>query len=84
MTQSQSLFARMTRNPRGNWTMRDIEALCEEHGMECTPPARGGLHYTIADPLGGFTLTLPAGRPIKPVYITVFLGLLRRMQERGE
>ena len=40
-----------------------------------TPP-RGGSHYKVRDPAGGMTLTIPARRPIKPLYIRMLVALV--------
>jgi hypothetical protein len=40
----------MRANPRGNWTISDVEALCKEFGVFCAPPRGGGSHYKIAHP----------------------------------
>jgi hypothetical protein len=37
-------------NPMGDWTIRDIEALCREYGIVCEPARGGGSHYKVAHP----------------------------------
>lgn len=49
--------------------MEDVEALCREFGILCTPARGGSSHYKIAHPRLARKLTLPFNRPIKPVYI---------------
>jgi hypothetical protein len=73
------ILRRMARNPRDNWTISDIEIVCRENGLRCTPPGGGGSHYKVT--AGRFKLTIPAGRRIKPVYISAFVGIIRKLQD---
>lgn len=59
----------MRANPHGNWRIKDVEALCKEHGLRCSPPRGGGSHYKIAHASVDDMLSIPVARPIKPVYI---------------
>lgn len=59
----------MRRNPQGDWTIADVEAVCAAFGLICRPPRGGGSHYGIAHPQIAGILTVPSRRPIKPVYI---------------
>jgi len=60
---------RMRSNPAGDWTIADVEALCLEHGVRCTPPSGGGSHYKVAHPSRRDILTIPRRRPVKAVYV---------------
>lgn len=62
-------LARMRRNPRGDWTMDDVAAVCREFAVFCEPSRGGGSHWKIAHPAARAKLTIPFKRPIKPVYI---------------
>ena len=62
-------LAEMRSNPRANWKIGDVEALCREYGVYCQPPRGGGSHYKIAHPTLPEKLTIPFRRPIKPTYI---------------
>ena len=61
------LLDRMRRNPR-DWRIDDVAILCDAFGATCTPP-RKGPHYKIRHESQTEILTIPARRPIKPVYI---------------
>jgi len=74
------LLERMRANPQANWTITDVERLCRACGLTITPPRRGS-HYKVRDPRGGATLTIPARRPIKPVYIRALVALADRFRE---
>ena len=32
-------FEQMERNPRGDWTVNDIQTVCREYGLWCEPPS---------------------------------------------
>lgn len=48
--------------------MADVATVCEAFGLACTPPRKGS-HYKIQHESQAEVLTIPAHRPIKPVYI---------------
>jgi hypothetical protein len=59
----------MRRNPRGDWKIDDVVALCREFGLYCGPVSGGGSHYKIGHTKMPTKLTIPSKRPIKPIYI---------------
>jgi predicted RNA binding protein YcfA (HicA-like mRNA interferase family) len=67
VTGADKLLARMRANPR-DWRMDDVIALCAAKGILCTPPRKGS-HYKVKHASMNEILTIPAHRPIKPVYI---------------
>jgi hypothetical protein len=58
----------MRANPAGDWSISDIEFVCREHGIRCTPPT-GGSHYKVSHASRRDILTIPSRRPVKPVYV---------------
>jgi hypothetical protein len=76
-----SRLDRMTASPAGDWTIEDIEALCREHGIRCTPPRGGGSHWKVSDPTQHDILTIPRRRPIKPIYIRRLVRFVRAVME---
>ena len=77
------LLERMRENPQGDWTIADIERLCREVGLTVTPPRRRS-HYNVRDPGSGATLTIPAHRPVRPVYISALVALADRFREQRD
>jgi hypothetical protein len=69
LSQAEKLFAAMTLNPKADWRIGDVETVCRHFGVTCRPPTGGGSHYTLSHPAALEILTIPARRPIKPVYI---------------
>ena len=59
----------MRNNPRGDWRIEDVEAVCREYGILCSAPRGGGSHYKVAHARVTEKLTIPYKRPIKPIYI---------------
>lgn len=64
-----SRLENMRRNPAADWRMKDVQALCAEHGLRCEPPRGGGSHYKVGHPALNDILSVPLARPIKSVYI---------------
>jgi hypothetical protein len=65
---ASDLLDRMRRNPAADWHIRDVEAVCREHGL-LFRPGKGTSHCHAKHPTAREILTIPARRPIKPVYI---------------
>ena len=76
MTAKSSKRLERMRSNLQNWSIEDIAALCREHGVRCDPPRGGGSHYKISHPDLVQKLTIPARRPIKPVYIRELVDLI--------
>lgn len=66
----------MRRNPPGNGSIRDVEAVCREFGISCESPRGGGSHYKVYHPKISEILTIPFKRPIKPVYIRKLVAFI--------
>lgn len=60
-------LAAMRASPSNDWRLSDVEALCREHGLICSPPRGGGSHYKVAQPAIPDMLSIPFARPIKSV-----------------
>jgi predicted RNA binding protein YcfA (HicA-like mRNA interferase family) len=65
---SDDLLEQMRRNPLGNWTIGDVEKVCRAHGLWFRA-GQGTSHFHVKHPAAVEILTIPARRPIKPVYI---------------
>ena len=73
---SSSRLEKMRRNPAGDWTISDVEAVCREHGVGCMAPRGGGSHYGVFHPTQRDTLTIPSRRPIKAHYIRMLVRFI--------
>lgn len=75
----EPLLEQMRRNPR-DWRVGDVERLCSAEGVGCTPPRKGS-HYKVKHPTVADVLTIPAHRPIKPVYIRALVRFIDAVRE---
>lgn len=67
MANAEKLLERMRSNPR-DWRIGDVVSVCKRFGIACTAPRKGS-HYKVKHDSMAEILTIPAHRPIKPVYI---------------
>jgi hypothetical protein len=79
VAQADKRLEAMRRNPAGDWRIEDIAAVCRAHGVECAAPARGS-HFRIAHRDIAAILTIPARRPIKPVYVREFVAYIDEVE----
>jgi hypothetical protein len=70
----------MRRNPRGDWHIGDLKAIADHYGIAWRCP--GGSHVVFVADDGGM-LTVPARRPIKPIYVKMFVGLIDRSGQKS-
>lgn len=78
MVRPDALLERMRANPR-DWKIEDVIRACDVAGVACTAP-RGGSHYKVKHPAVTEILTIPAHRPIKPVYIRALVRFIDRVR----
>lgn len=69
------LLEQMRRNPRDNWTIAEVQRLCDEHGVTLMPPTRDS-HYKAASPYLAAHQSVPYKRPIKPFYIKALVAMI--------
>lgn len=74
MAPKQSLLEQMRSNPRGDWQIDDVKKLCRQNGLIVSQPG-GGSHFVISSSYVMGHQTVPARRPIKPIYIRQVVGL---------
>ena len=70
------LLARMRANPR-DWRIEDLETLARHYGISARKP--GGSHVIFFHPARSEMLSVPARRPIKPVYVRRFVALIEQL-----
>jgi hypothetical protein len=66
---------KMRRNRQG-WRIEELQAIAEENFVEWRRPGRGGSHVIFSAPGVREIVSVPAKRPIKPVYIRRFVALI--------
>ena len=67
-------FEKIKGNPKGDWSIEDIQAACRQLDMMCVAPTRGSHHKVTSPHIAGH-LTVPYKRPIKTIYIKSFIRL---------
>jgi predicted RNA binding protein YcfA (HicA-like mRNA interferase family) len=80
MARADELLEQMRANVR-DWRISDVETVCRNHGVDCSPP-RAGSHYKVKHDAMPQILTIPAHRPIKPVYIRELVRFIDTVRER--
>lgn len=71
----------MRANPR-DWRIDDVVAICTGFGIACTAPRKGS-HYKVKHVERTEILTIPAHRPIKPIYIRELVRFIGAVQGTG-
>ena len=77
------LLEKMRANPRNDWRIEDVQTLANRYGLSISRPKRGGSHVTLRHNSGAM-LTVPARRPIKPVYIRKLVDMIDQLERNHE
>jgi hypothetical protein len=75
------LFMRMRNNPKADWVIEDVQAVCSAFEVSCQPPSNGS-HWTVSDPHMERILTIPARKPIKAPYIRALVKFLEERRRK--
>lgn len=77
MSKSEKYLAKMRTNPR-DWRIEDIIVVALGYGFDVRRPGGGSSHVTLRHK-SGLRLTIPAHRPIKPIYVKKFLEIIEEV-----
>jgi hypothetical protein len=77
MARHQKLIEQMRNNPR-DWRIGDLESIADRLGISHDQEGTSHLIFRRPD---GVRLSVPAHRPIKPVYVKQFLAFIEDMKE---
>lgn len=83
MSRAAKRLEGMRANPKGDWRIEDIISVCEAYDIRCSPPRRGD-HYKVSHPSQMDILTIPAHRPIRPVYVRKLVAFIDRVREQRD
>jgi hypothetical protein len=72
MSTTDKTLERMRNNPR-DWRIESLKTIARAYDLEWRQP--GTSHVTFRHP-NGAKLTVPAHRPIKPIYVKKFVRLI--------
>lgn len=78
MNKGAKLLEAMRNNPR-DWRIDDLITVARQFGIECRN--HGGSHHVFSYPGVDADLSVPAHRPVKPIYVRQFLLLLDAVKE---
>lgn len=78
MNKRAKLLEAMRNNPR-DWRIADLISVSRQYGVQCR--SHGGSHYVFSYPGVDLDISVPAHRPIKPVYIRHFITLIDRVKD---
>lgn len=77
MSTADKLLEKMKNNPR-DWRIESLLSIAEKCGIEVRN--HGGSHHVFSASGSELAVTIPAHRPIKPVYIRQFLLLVEQVK----
>lgn len=77
MSTGDKLIEQMRRNPRADWHIDDFKTAAKACGIAWRSP--GGSHVIFV-PGSGAGLSVPARRPIKPIYVRLFVAMIDRIR----
>lgn len=80
MSKLEKLLIKMRNNPR-NWQIEDIKALAERFRIKYRQPGTSHVTFRASN---GEKVTIPAHKPIKPVYIKLFIALIDELGGNDE
>jgi hypothetical protein len=80
MNKAAKTIDRMRANPK-DWRIEQIQTVAKRYGMTWRQDGTSHCVFMTGD---GRTLPIPAHRPIKPIYITMFLELIDSLPEQNE
>lgn len=78
MNAALKLLMAMRQNPN-DWAMAKLLTVAKQHG--CEVRSTGGSHHVFSHPSVKDSLSVPARRPIKAIYIKRFVALIDQIQE---
>mgnify|MGYP003414005218 CR=1 FL=1 len=80
MSKVEKLLSKMRANPL-DWDIEDLKTLAKRFGMDWRQP--GTSHVTFSA-VGLAPVTVPAHKPLKPIYVRRFLALIDAVEVRDE
>ncbi|MCL2872409.1 MAG: hypothetical protein FWF41_05460 [Betaproteobacteria bacterium] len=73
MNAAAKLFSAMKANPR-DWRIEQMQTVARQHGISWLQEGTSHCVFTWAD---GRILSVPAHRPVKPVYVRHFVKMIK-------
>jgi hypothetical protein len=70
----------MKANPKNDWQIGDLKSVAKQSGIEYRQPGTSHVTFSCNN---GLSLTVPAHKPIKPIYIRRFVELVESLNEEN-
>jgi hypothetical protein len=80
MVKADKILDRMRNNPR-DWSIEDLKVIAARHNIDYRQPASS--HVTFSRP-GIPAMTIPARKPIKPIYVIRFVAMIDNLRSLDE
>jgi hypothetical protein len=80
MGTAEKQLEQMRKNPR-DWRIETLIAVAARTGVEVRN--HGGSHHVFSYPGVELAVTIPAHRPIKPVYVRQFVALIDQIRRNN-
>jgi len=80
MTKIDKALAKMRNNPK-DWNIEDLKNIAKRFNVEFRQPGTSHVTFRASD---GSKVTVPAHKPIKPIYIKLFLTLIDQIGDKNE
>lgn len=71
----------MKSNPKDDWQIGDLQSLAKHYDIEFRQPGTSHVTFICSN---GRCLTVPAHKPIKPIYIKKFVEIIESLNEEKE
>lgn len=81
MGRVKKVLARMRANPNGDWRIDDFKTIADALKIEWD---HDGTSHAVFRAPGGAHVSIPAHKPIKPVYVRKFLVLVDGLEKSHE
>ena len=78
MVKNNKLLDKMRQNPR-DWRIQEIKTIAKRYGINVRQGK--GSHVVLEHPSWIELLTIPAHRPIKPIYVKKLIKLIEDMRQ---
>ena len=78
MNTATKLLEAMRRNPL-DWRIEQFQTVARKVGMSVR--CEGGSHHVFSHPAVSDIVSVPAHRPVKPVYVRQFVALVDKVKE---
>jgi hypothetical protein len=79
MSNVEKIFNKMKRNPN-DFRIEDVKTVANHYGLTGAWPCGGSSHITFRHSTGG-KITIPAKKPIKPIYIKLFVKFIEELNK---